>query len=97
MDAPATTDLKNVARDIAKDIAGEDAVRQVEVVPGERLDRPVYVFSYLFDKDRSRLRPGLVLSRLVQRLGEELSNRGDEHRPVIRLLDQVDWDKHRSA
>lgn len=91
------TNLKDLARDIAKDIAGEDAVRQVDIVPGERSERPVYVFSYLFDKDQSRLRPGLVLIRLLQRLGEELSNRGDEHRPVIRLLDQVDWDKHRSA
>lgn len=38
------TDLKDLARDIAKDIAREDALRQVEVVPGERLERHYAVF-----------------------------------------------------
>lgn len=66
MDAPATADLKQFARDIARDIAGEDAVRQVDVVAGERLERPVYIFSFLIDQDRSRLRPGLLRGRLIQ-------------------------------
>jgi len=67
----------------------------VSVVIGldKRLDRPVYYFSFLIDKERSRLRQGLLLSRLVQRLGDELTLRGDERRPVIRLLDHADWDQ----
>jgi hypothetical protein len=93
MSTQNTTVLEQLGRDAAISIAGEEAVQRVEVVPGERLDRPVYYFSFLIDKERSRLRQGLLLSRLVQRLGDELTLRGDERRPVIRLLDHADWDQ----
>ena len=97
MDAVTTSELERLARDAAKEIAGEHAVQEVEVTAGERLERPVYFFSYLFDRDRSKLRPGLVIIRLLQRLGDELDERSDEHRPVIQLLDRADWARHRSA
>jgi hypothetical protein len=94
-DAAAT--LEQLGRDAAQHIAGPEAVQEVEVVSGEDFDRPVYYFSFLIDQDRSRQRAGLLHSRLVQRLRDELIARNDGHYPVIRILNREDWDKRASA
>jgi hypothetical protein len=98
MSQSTTAELEKLGRDAAQQVAGDDAVAQVEVVPGEDSDeRPVYYFSFLIDQDRARQRPGLVWIRLVQRLQDELVARGDGHYPVIRILDRTDWDKRAGA
>jgi hypothetical protein len=91
-------DLKKLARDAAVDIAGPEAFEQVEVETVVDLDdRPAYYFIFLIDQERAWQRPGMVRTRLSQRLREELEARGDEHRPLLRMLDRSDWDKRGSA
>lgn len=93
----ATAALEQLGRDAAQNIAGEDAVQEVEVVPGYDFERPVYYFSFLIDQDRARLRAGLLLTRLIQKLRDELIARNDEHFPFIRILDRADWGKRTGA
>jgi len=93
----AATSLEQLGRDAARKIAGEDAVQEVEVVPGYDFDRQVYYFSFLIDQDRSLQRAGLLRSRLVQRLRDELIARNDAHFPVIAILSRADWDNRASA
>jgi hypothetical protein len=98
MSRSTTAELEKIGRDAAQQVAGEGAVAQVEVVPGEDSDeRPAYYFSFLIDQDRARQRPGLVFTRLIQKLRDELIARGDGHYPVIRILDRTDWDKRKGA
>lgn len=90
--------LEKLGRDVAEEVAGPGCVEQVEVAAGvDYFERPVYDFSFLIDLDRARLRPGLILIRLDQRLQDELIARGDEHHPVVRLLDHTDWPRRASA
>lgn len=90
----AYSELEVLALDVANGVAGHGAVDQVEVVQGEdSLDRPAYFFTFLLDERQSRMRVGLIRTRLIQRLRAELFARGDEHFPVIRLLDHADWEK----
>ncbi len=92
------TDLEELGLSTAQEVAGPDAVKDVEVKPGEDLsDRPVYFFSFLIDQTRARERPGLVRIHLAQRLRDELMARGDERRPRIRILDEADWNKRTDA
>jgi len=88
--------LEELGREAAQHIAGEGAVEQVEVRDGEdSFERPTYYFSFLIDQERSRQRPGLVYTRLIQKLQDELIAHGDEHLPMIRILSRADWDKRR--
>ncbi len=87
-------DVLTLGRDLARSVVGADAVEQVEVTEGEdSSDRPVYFYSFLIDKERNQQALGLVLIRLTQALRDALAARGDEHYPIIRLFDEVDWDK----
>ena len=93
-----TVDLEKLGREAAQQVAGKGAVEDVEVVAGEDLsERPVYYFSFLIDQARARQRAGLVLTRLVQKLRDELIARGDGHYPVIRILSRTDWDRRKDA
>jgi hypothetical protein len=90
--------LEKFALDAAREIAGPDAVEQVEVVVGvDYFERPSYDFSFLVDPDRIQMRIGLVLIRLGQRIRDELNARGDEHHPIVRLLGRNDWPRRGSA
>jgi hypothetical protein len=90
--------LEKLGREIAEDVSGPGSVEQVEVVTGvDYFERPVYDFSFLIDLNRAQLRPGLILIRLDQRLQDELIARGDEHHPVVRLLDRTDWPRRANA
>jgi len=93
----ATAELEQLGRDAARLVAGDAAVAEVEVVAGESADRPAYFFSFLIDPDRATQRLGLIHTRLVQRLRDELIARNDAHYPVIRLLDRADWGKRAGA
>lgn len=91
-------ELEKLAREAALDIAGPEAFEQVEIETVVDLDdRPAYYFTFLINQDRARQRPGMVRTRLSQRLRDELEARGDEHRPLLRMLDRSDWDKRGSA
>jgi hypothetical protein len=93
-----TADLEQLGWTAARQVAGQDAVEQVEVKGGvDAFDRPAYHYSFLIDPHRAQLRPGLVVARVTQALLAELLARGDEHRPIIRLLDRTDWDRHTRA
>jgi hypothetical protein len=91
-------DLEKLGLDTARRIAGEDAIERVEVFPGlTAFDEPAYHFTFLIDPDRLKLRRGLVLGRVGQKIEDELSERGDTHVAEIRLLNQADWPKRRRA
>jgi hypothetical protein len=92
------SELEELGRAAAVTVAGDAAVEQVEVEAGEdSSDRPVYYFSFLIDRDRSQKRPGLLYTRLVQKLRDDLVARGDEHLPVIRIFSREDWNKRANA
>jgi hypothetical protein len=103
MSQSTAAELEKLGRDAARQVAGEGIVARVEVVPGEdSSERPVYYFSFLIDQDRfsflidqdrARQRAGLVLTRLVQKLRDELIARGDGRYPVIQMLSRTDWDR----
>jgi hypothetical protein len=98
MSQGTVAELEKLGRDAARQVAGEGAVAQVEVVLGEdSSERPVYYFSFLIDQDRARQRAGLVRTRLVQKLRDELIARGDERYPVIQMLSRTDWDRRAGA
>jgi hypothetical protein len=90
--------LERLGLDAVREIAGPDAVEQVEVVVGvDYFERAAYDFSFLINPDRLRQGIGLVLIRLGQKLQDELIARGDEHHPIIHLLDRADWPRRASA
>ena len=94
LDMPQTSaaELQRLGREAAEAVAGADAVEQVEVLPGgDSLDRPAYFFSFLIDRDRARQQVAVIHIRLLQALREELIARGDEHRPMVRILNRTDW------
>jgi hypothetical protein len=98
MASSVIADLQTIALQAARDLAGDDAVEQVDVVPGvNSFDEPVYFVSFLIDPARSRERMGLVYTRMVQKLSNHLAALGDERSPRITLLDRRDWDKRRRA
>jgi hypothetical protein len=98
MSQTTAIELEKLGLDIARQIAGEDAVERVEVFPGVNFfDEPVYHFTFLIDPDRLRLRIGLVLGRVGQQIEDELTEHGDTHRADIRLLNLIDWPKRRRA
>jgi hypothetical protein len=51
----------------------------------------------LINPDRARQRPGLIRTRLIQKLLDDLSARGDEHLPVIQILNREDWTKRENV
>jgi len=92
------TDIHQLGLDAARQVLGADAVKQVEVIDGaDYWYRPAYHFTYLIDLARSQLQPGLVRTRLIQKLLDDLDARGDDHLPVIQLLDAADWEKRARA
>ncbi len=89
------TDLKELGQRAADDVAGRGAVTDVAVESGaDTSDRPVYHFWFRIDQNRSSQRIGLVFTRLIQRLSDELSKKNDNNIPVVHLLNAEDW-KHR--
>jgi hypothetical protein len=94
----STADLEQLARDAAREIAGPEALEQVEVETVTDLDdRPAYHFTFLLNPERVEQHAGLTKIRLGLRLLDDLTARGDEHRPLIRILDRTDWEKRGSA
>jgi hypothetical protein len=92
------SELAQLGLDAARQVAGDDAVEDVEVMPDADFDdRPVYHFSFLINEARLRERGGLVRLRLLQRLRDELTASGDEHLPRITMLSRTDWAKRRRA
>jgi hypothetical protein len=92
MDGFARSELEELGQAAAEDVAGPGAVERVEVTRGEDAsERPVYYFSFLIDQDRARQRAGLVRTRLIQKLRDDLVARGDGHYPVIQILNKADW------
>jgi hypothetical protein len=91
-------ELEALAKAAARDIAGPDAVEQVEVEPVFDLDdRVAYQFTFLFSQKNAKGPPGLAQVDLALKLLDELEARGDEHRPLLRFLDQTDWEKRHRA
>lgn len=86
-------DVEQLGREAAQQVAGPEAVEQVEVATGYEFDRPVYRFTFLIDQGRALLPAGLLRTRLSQRLRDGLEARNDERQPVLRILDRTDWEK----
>ena len=79
-------DLMQLGRAAAEEVVGKGNVERVEVAPGEdALERPAYQFSFIIDLVRADQRPGLILSRLVQKLRDKLVEQHDERTPIVRI------------
>ena len=90
MDAPAETDLLQVARAAAEEVAGTVA----DVDMRELLDihdRPAYQFSFLIDPAHDKQTFGQIMVRASLKIRHELEARGDPHRPLVHVYDRADW------
>ena len=86
--------IEALGKRAAAAVAGVGVVQQVRVEFDEDADaRPVYRFSFLIDPNRLQTRAGLLRTRLIQKLRDELVSRQDGHLPVIKILNQADWDQ----
>ena len=98
MSESTVSELERLGFDAAQEVAGTDAVKQVEVASGVDLfERPAYFFSFLIDQGLAQHRAGLVRIRLMQKLLDELTARDDDHLPIIQILNQEDWEKRSVA
>ncbi len=87
-------ELVEFARTAAEEVAGSDAVEQVDMKRGvDFWGRPAYRFSFLIDESRARERPGRVRLSIIHKLVDALEARGDEHQPILRILNREDWDR----
>ena len=94
----ARLNLEQLGRVAAQQVAGADAVENVEVSSGEDWSgRPIYQFAFLIDQARARQRAGVIRIRLIQALLDALIARGDEHLPSVQILSRADWDRRNGA
>jgi hypothetical protein len=92
--------LEELALDVARNVLGDDAraVKNVKVESAEdSSDKPIYVFTFLIDQHLVKQRAGLLRIRIGQQLRDALIAQNDAHYPMLRILDQTDWDRHASA
>jgi hypothetical protein len=90
--------LQQLGRQAAEAVAGAEAVEDMEVGPALDWDgTPAYLFTFLINQDKSIARPGEILIRTGLKIQDELISRGDEHNPMIRLLDRADWEQRAGA
>lgn len=93
-----TAELERLGRAAVQQIAGRGVVKDVEVEPGEDLSgRPAYHFSFVIEPGHAKVGAGLLRTRLIQKLRDELIARGDGHYPVIRMLSTSDWSRRKDA
>jgi hypothetical protein len=90
-------DLEDIGRAAAQEVAGTDAVQDVAVALREIDDRVIYEFSFLIDEKLSKIRSGLLVSRLAQKLRDVLNAIDDDHSTIVRIFDQTDWTKRTDA
>jgi hypothetical protein len=89
-------DLEKIGRDAAAEVAGAENAEAVEASEiADRTDKPAYFFSFLIEQDRGHLGPGLLRTRLAQRLRDELIARGDYRYPLVQIINRDDWDRYR--
>jgi hypothetical protein len=87
-------ELEKLARAADEDVTCSEVVEQVEMRRGiDALDRPAYRFSSLIDQSRARERPGRIRIGIMGRVLDALDARGDEHRPILRILSREEWDR----
>jgi hypothetical protein len=84
-----TADLEKLAQDAAREIAGPEAFEQVEVDTVTGLDdQAADRFTFLINPNRVIQHTGLAKIRLGLRLLDDLTTRGNDHRPPLRPLDR---------
>ena len=87
-------DLEILAADAVRESAGPEAFGRVEVEIGVDVRyRPADEFTFLINQDRAKPRAGLVRIRLGLKHLDEVAAQGDEHLPVLDILDRTDWEK----
>jgi hypothetical protein len=59
-------------------------------------DQPAYFITFRFDRDRDRARAALLRTRLTQKIRDRLLEEGDARYPIIRLLSDDEWKRHRN-
>lgn len=79
-------------------MAGTGKVEKVSVWFGQdSADQPAVYFSFLIDEGQDRQRVGLVRTRLIQELRDDLLARGFEQYPIVQILNRADWERRFGA
>ena len=95
---PASPEIQQLVRSTAMDLAGADAVKEVEVSETTDLhDRPAYLLSLLIDSPDAWQRMGRIRIGLRMKLRDELAARGDAHELLLQTLDRSDWPRRVDA
>jgi hypothetical protein len=75
----------------------DKTITDVEAATGQdSTDQPAYFITFRFDRDRHRARAALLRTRLTQKIRDKLLAEGDARYPIIRLLNDDEWNKHRN-
>ena len=94
MNQMSTVDLPLLGREVAQRVAGVGEVEEVWVSLGQdSTDQPAVYFSFLIDQGQDRQQAGLIRTRLLRGLRDELLARGYEHYPFVQILDRADWER----
>lgn len=89
---PANSEIQQLARGIAEELAGPDAVKGVEVEKTVDLyDRPACRLSLLIDSAETWKTVGMFRIKLGIRLRDALEAQHDTHELLFRILDRNDW------
>lgn len=87
-------DLEALARRVAHDAPGRDAIEDVAVAEAEdALGRSAPVISFLIGPDFAHGPLGGVRTDLRRRLRDGLLERGEEVPPIIRFFAREDWER----
>ncbi len=89
---PVAAEIQQIGEDVAHAVVGKGVIDKVEVRPGwSTSDEPTYEFYFRVDPTRLTINSGVVHIDLSRHLLDALYERGDEHLPVVHLLDERDW------
>ncbi|MBD0273524.1 MAG: hypothetical protein ICV73_16545 [Acetobacteraceae bacterium] len=94
----SNADLPQLGREAAERVPGLGKVEKVSVWFGQdSADEPAVYFSFLIDQGQDRQQAGLIRTRLIQELRDELLARGQERYPIEQVLDRADWERQFGA
>ena len=92
MNEPASPEIQQLVRTAAEQLAGADAVKEVEVIETIDIhDRPAYLMLLLIDPPDAWQRIGPIRNGLGLKVLDGLAARGDTHQLMLQTLDHNVW------
>ena len=88
--------VQKIGFEAAREIIGEN-ITDVEADTGQdSSDQSAYFITFRLDRDHDRARVARLRTRITQKIRDKLLAEGDARYPIIRLLSDDEWKKHRN-